>query len=507
MADVYLAEVPGPAGFVKQVALKLIRGEHGDSSDFVRMFIEEACLASRLSHANVVQVFEFDRIDGCYYLAMELVHGRTLRQLVDRCREAGLKLGLARSVYIAAEVAKALAYAHRAPMGQQNGGVVHRDVSPQNILVSFEGEVKLTDFGIARAMGRVGLTAPGTIKGKYAYMAPEQGRGGPIDGRADVFSLAVVLWELCCGRRLFARDTDPATLAALTGDQPVSPPSFWNETVPAELDRLVLSALERDPAARTDSAQRLATELGSVLHQLAHSPEETDLRGLMHRLWPQSAMAPSSPSRDEPTALRPAEAIGPEDATTRTAAVAAAGRRRRKLVPMAAAATVSLLVAIGWWWSQRSEQRQSTSASPGPSGESVPASAATSAVANPSPPGRLVAPLTAAPPEIPVALTPTPTPTPADRPVGRRAAPVVVVRAGIGTLRLPSPESGDGILAVNAIPWGTIHVDGTEIGHTPREMELPAGAHRVRLVHPTRGTWQRTVVVIAGKRVRVQARF
>jgi len=183
MADVWRAEVTGAAGVVKEVALKLVRGEHAASSEFVRMFIEEARLAARLGHANVVQVFEFDQVDGRYYIAMELVRGHHLGRVVERARELGLRLGLPRAVHLGAEIARALAHAHRAAEGGRPLGIVHRDVSPHNVLVSFEGEVKLADFGIARAMGQAGLTAPGTVKGKVAYMAPEQGRGEALDAR------------------------------------------------------------------------------------------------------------------------------------------------------------------------------------------------------------------------------------------------------------------------------------------------------------------------------------
>jgi serine/threonine protein kinase len=193
MAEVWRAEAPGPEGFVKEVALKLVRGDHDARGEFVRMFIQEARLASRLTHANIVQVFDFDQVDGRYYIAMELVRGRTLREVVDRCREQGVRLGVPRAVHVGAEVARALAYAHRLEEGGRPTGLVHRDVSPQNVLVSFEGEVKLTDFGIARALGATEATAPGTLKGKLAYMAPEQARGGAADGRADVFALGVVL--------------------------------------------------------------------------------------------------------------------------------------------------------------------------------------------------------------------------------------------------------------------------------------------------------------------------
>jgi serine/threonine-protein kinase len=269
MAEVWRAEAPGAEGFVKEVALKLIRGDHDARGDFVRMFVQEARLASRLNHANIVQVFDFDQVDGRYYIAMELVRGRTLREVADRCREMGLRLGLARAVHVCAEVARALAYAHRFAEGGAPVGLVHRDVSPQNVLLSYEGEVKLTDFGIARALGTSEVTAPGIIKGKLAYMAPEQARGEDVDGRADVFAAGVMLWELCTGRRLFARDSDAATLGALIAPQPISPPSAWNESVPPDLDAIVLAALERDLARRTASAEELAASLASLRLRLS----------------------------------------------------------------------------------------------------------------------------------------------------------------------------------------------------------------------------------------------
>ena len=289
MAEVWRAEALGPEGFVKEVALKLIRGDHEARADWVRMFVREARLASRLTHANVVQVFDFGEVEGRHYIAMELVRGRTLREVLHRCREKGLRLGVARAVHVCAEVARGLAYAHRYEDGGRPLGLVHRDVSPQNVLLSFEGEVKLTDFGIARALGAAEATSPGTVKGKAAYMPPEQARGEAVDGRADVFALGVILWELCAGRRLFARDSDAATLSALLSAAPPSAPSAWNEEVPPELDALALAALERDPALRTGSAEELAAGLAAIRVRMAAAREDDlhlDLRAFMHRLWP-----------------------------------------------------------------------------------------------------------------------------------------------------------------------------------------------------------------------------
>ena len=302
MAEVWRAEMPGAAGFVKEIALKLVRGEHREDDAFTRMFIQEARLASRLDHANIVHVFELGQVEGHYYIAMELVRGRTLREVADRCHQLGIRFGAARAVHVCADVARALAYAHRLEVEGRPAGLVHRDVSPQNVLISFEGEVKLADFGIARAAGADELTRAGTIKGKLAYMAPEQARGEQVDARADVFALGVVLWELCTGRRLFAREGEAATLAALLEPGPVSPPSAWNEAVPPALDEAVLAALERDRVRRTASADELAAKLSALrLRLAAASPDDIDLRALLRRLWPECAA--SAPRQREPTAV------------------------------------------------------------------------------------------------------------------------------------------------------------------------------------------------------------
>jgi serine/threonine-protein kinase len=290
MADVYRAEAPGPAGFRKEVAIKVIRPGFGGRSDFIRMFINEAQLASRLNHANIVQVFDFDQVDGRYYIAMEFVRGRTLLEIMDACRERGLWLDLPQSLHVCVQVGNALSYAHRLTDGGRPLALVHRDVSPQNVLVSFEGEVKLADFGIAHAMGASGMTAPGIVKGKVAYMAPEQARAERVDPRADVFALGVVAWELCTGNDLFARDSDAASLAAVLGPQPViAPPSNWNPKVSPELDRAVMAALERDRERRTGTAEDLATQLSEALLRVVKSSADTDLRKLMRRLWPEGA--------------------------------------------------------------------------------------------------------------------------------------------------------------------------------------------------------------------------
>ncbi|MGC3997212.1 MAG: serine/threonine-protein kinase [Anaeromyxobacter sp.] len=490
MADVWRAEVTGAAGVVKEVALKLVRGEHEADSDFSRMFVEEARLACRLSHANVVQVFELDQIDGRYSLAMELVQGRDLARVVERARSLGLRLGVARAVHLAAQVATALAYVHRLAEGGQPLGLVHRDVSPHNVLVSFEGEVKLADFGIARAMGGAGLTAPGTVKGKVAYMAPEQARGEPLDGRADVFALGVILWELCAGRRLFARETDAATLTALLDGPPPSPPSAWNESVPAELDEVVLGALERDPARRPTS-EALAGALGAALLRLAGSPADWDLRAFMHRLWPEGT-AGSGPR--EPTKVRPpppAPTPPPQEPTsaTRTAAPIPRARRPRRALAAAAAALAACALLAGLWG--RARPRAAVEAvPPGASAQAAPPAAATPPVA---PPPTHAAPedAPARSGEIAAALAAGAEQVSPDA----RAPGVPPIPAAAGAAAARTGE-----LHVIATPWAVVSVGGRVIGETPVTLALPPGRHRVRATHPSYGTREALVEIAAGAR-------
>lgn len=505
MADVYRAEVAGPEGFVKEVALKVVRGDHAEGSDFVRMFIQEARLASRLAHANIVQVFDFDRVEGRYLIAMEFVHGRTLRAVVDRCRETGVRLGVARPVFVAAEVAKALAYAHRPPEAGGVAGLVHRDVSPHNVLVSFEGEVKLADFGIARALNAAGLTEPGTVKGKLAYMSPEQARGERVDARADLFSLGVVLWELLAGRRLFARDGDAATMAAVLADAPVSPPSAWNEDVPPELDAVVMGLLERAPDRRACSADETAAALGAVLLGVARSPEDLALAPLMRRLWPRE-VAPPAARAGEATAVRapegapargiPGAAEVDPDASTRTVAAPRPGRWRRAGAILAGAAVAALTWAGALAWRAR-QDRQAVRA------EARQPAAAAAPTDRPPGEGRPGATQPAAP-DPPSERTTAAGPG-AGRPAAASEVPPRAVRVAarsnrLHSLALPSPESGEGILSLNAAPWARVYLEGERLGDTPLELRVPAGRYAVRLTHPTLGAVRRTVEVRPGRR-------
>jgi serine/threonine protein kinase len=283
MAEIYLATARGPEGFEKEVVIKRVRSFLSDDEGFVRMFIQEARLASRLNHANVVQIFDFDKHEDTYYLAMEYVRGCSLWSLRKRCREKGIRIPSLLVAYIGTQVAAGLHYAHRtrSPEGESLG-LVHRDVTPHNVLLSFDGAVKLTDFGIAKAGNK--FTQPGVLKGKFAYMAPEQARGDAVDARTDVFALGVVLWEMLTGGRLFDGDSDVAVLRAVQ-ESVIVPPARLNPDVPEILNEVVCMALERDPAARYQSAGELERALAQCVLRRATSVDDTDVGTFVRRLF------------------------------------------------------------------------------------------------------------------------------------------------------------------------------------------------------------------------------
>jgi serine/threonine protein kinase len=240
MAEVYLAEAIGPEGFAKDVVIKVVRSFLASDQQFIDMFIAEARLSSRLNHANVVQIFDFGKHDDSYFIAMEYVRGASLFDLRKRCRERGVPFPPTLVAEIGAQVARGLQYAHGLSDKGKPLAIVHRDVTPHNVLLSFDGAVKLTDFGIAKAS--TSHTAPGILKGKFAYMSPEQARGELVDARTDLFALGIVLWEMLTGGRLFDGDSEMAVLRAVQ-ESLIAPPDRLNPDIPHELSEIVLKAL------------------------------------------------------------------------------------------------------------------------------------------------------------------------------------------------------------------------------------------------------------------------
>jgi serine/threonine-protein kinase len=298
MAEIYLSTARGPEGFEKEVVIKRVRAFLASDPEFVGMFIAEARLASRLNHANVVQIFDFDKHEDTYYLAMEYVRGCSLWELRKRCKELMVPVPPMLVAHIGAEVARGLHYAHRVRVNGQPLDLVHRDVTPHNVLLSYEGAVKLTDFGIAKAGNR--LTQPGVLKGKFAYMSPEQARGEPVDARTDVFALGVVLWEMLTGGRLFDGDSEVAVLRAVQ-QSAIPPPARLNPDVPADLDAAIVRALEREPSARFQTAGELERALAQCVLKHATSVDDTDLPAFLRRLFPTTLTQPMLPAVQDRT--------------------------------------------------------------------------------------------------------------------------------------------------------------------------------------------------------------
>ena len=261
MAEVFRAVAIGPEGFQRPLVIKRMLPHLSHDRAFVEMFIDEAKLCGLLSHPNLVQIFEFGSVDESFFIAMEHVQGETLLAVQVKLAEAGRLAPVTASLEIVRQVCLGLHYAHSLQSSSgQPLGIVHRDVSPANLMLTFHGSVKILDFGIARvAEGlRETRTQAGTMKGKVSYMSPEQIRMEPIDGRADVFAVGIVLHELLTGRRLF-RSTNEYTRARMVLESAIPLPSAVNPDVPSAVDGIVMHALERNPDARYRTPVRWPT--------------------------------------------------------------------------------------------------------------------------------------------------------------------------------------------------------------------------------------------------------
>lgn len=288
MADVFKGRVQGPAGFERVFVVKRILPHLSDDPTFTTMFAEEAKLSARLSHPNIVQVFELGNVDAEFFISMEYVRGR---DLAETMRTLWARIGPPRPelvAYVGREMCRALAYAH--DLTGEDGeplGMIHRDVSPSNVMLSYEGAVKILDFGIAKALAGESQeesgTQRGTLKGKFAYMAPEQTQGSSIDRRIDIFATGIVLHEILTGRRLFKGENDLQTVEKVRQCD-VLPPSLQNPLCPPELDAIVLKALARYRDDRFQSAADLADALDDVVHAARFQPSH--LAHLMRELFP-----------------------------------------------------------------------------------------------------------------------------------------------------------------------------------------------------------------------------
>jgi serine/threonine protein kinase len=273
IADVLLARASGLEGFARHVVIKRMKPELAKEERFAKAFLDEARISASLNHQNIVQVHDIGEEGGSYFFAMEYIHGEDARTLLNKVRERGEHVPLEIAVAIIMSAAAGLHHAHEKTSSQgEKLGIVHRDVSPSNILVGYDGSVKIVDFGLAKAAQRSTTTASGTLKGKASYMSPEQCKGEPVDRRTDTFCLGIVLYELVTAQRLFKGPTEYATMAAVV-DGEIPPPSRLRADIPPALDAIILRALSRKAADRYQTAEdfRAAVEAFAVEYQLRTS--------------------------------------------------------------------------------------------------------------------------------------------------------------------------------------------------------------------------------------------
>ena len=264
MGQVFLAEKKGAQDFRKVLVLKRMLPHLIQRPGFVDMFLEEARIVSMLAHPNIVQVFDFGEFNGAYYLAMEYLPGESLAVIIEEADRTGLRVPIQVALQVLVCVCDGLDYVHEFGEGETPVHLIHRDISPSNIVVTYQGGVKLLDFGIARTVNQKDRTAPGAVKGKLAYCSPEQLAGAEMDRRSDIFSLGAVMFELLTGRQLFVRATEMATYRAVAAGE-VPAPSFLRPEVPPEVDRILRKALRVLPDDRYQSAREMRTDLERLL--------------------------------------------------------------------------------------------------------------------------------------------------------------------------------------------------------------------------------------------------
>ncbi len=281
MAEVFRAESEGLQGFKKQVAIKRVLPHLSEKKKFISMFLDEARLSASLSHSNCVQVFDIGVGDNAYFIVMEFVDGANLKSIAESIRKQGREFPVAAGVFICAEICKGLSYAHE--MKDANGvpqHIVHRDMSPPNVLVTKYGEVKIVDFGLAKASTQLEKSEPGIIKGKFSYLSPEAATGQEVDARTDIFAVGIMLWEMLSGQRLFLGETDYQTVRKV--QQAVVPSiSQINPRVPPELERIVVKSLAREQGARYQTAREMGQDLNRFLFKNGEAIGTFDIAALV----------------------------------------------------------------------------------------------------------------------------------------------------------------------------------------------------------------------------------
>jgi serine/threonine protein kinase len=294
MAEIFLALQRGEQGFQKPVVLKRILPALAEDQKFVRMFVDEAHIASTLNHSNLVQVLDLGKSGDQYFLVLEFVDGWSLEQIRRRALQAKLKLPIPLALTIVGALCRGLAYVHTRERNGRPLGIVHRDVTPQNVLISQQGEVKLADFGIAKAVGKSEKSATGIIKGKFAYMSPEQSEARPLDGRSDLFSVGTVLYLLVTGRKPFDGATDADVIMQVRRARPEKPSTLVRDLNP-DVERLINRALRGDPGKRWQSAEQMADKIDAILVKLGQPSGPAPLKRWLETLTARDGIKPPVP--------------------------------------------------------------------------------------------------------------------------------------------------------------------------------------------------------------------
>lgn len=473
MAEIFLGRERTSVGAVRFLAIKRILAHVADEKQFVEMFLDEARLAIQLNHPNICHIYEFGELEGSYFIAMDWVNGVPLGKLIRKARQIGgvpVEIG----VKVIATIGDALHYAHNArdALGRRME-IVHRDVSPHNIMVAYDGQVKLIDFGIAKATSQSSKTEAGMVKGKFSYMAPEQCLNKELDGRVDVFALGICLWETLAGEALYTRDNEFETMKAIIED---TPPllSTKRQDIPPALDDIVRKALEKNRDLRYQSAGEMQSALEEWLANNQQFVNALKIANLMENLYDEEIrrgpLVDSTPFGQSfarritsPTpASRPSFQAQGEARTAPS--VTAPELRHPSKGRGALFAVIGLLVValagVGAW--------QLLPGDPPPAADPIP-------IAEPTP-------------------TPAPTPEPTAEPT---PAPVPVAPA-LGTLIINSTPSG-----------GTVRVDGELVsGHTPMTMaRMAVGTHHVVVERNGYRAWEGDIDVIEEEAATVEARL
>jgi serine/threonine-protein kinase len=523
MAEIFLGRENLSAGASRMLVIKRILPQVADDPTFVEMFLDEARLAIQLSHPNICHIYEFGEVEGTYFIAMEWIHGASLGKIIRRAREGqGLAPELVAKIIV--QVAEALEYAHHAR--DQVGhplDIVHRDVTPHNIMVSHGGQVKLLDFGIAKAASASTKTEAGIVKGKFAYMSPQQCLGRDIDGRADVFALGVCLYEALTGSSLYQRATDYETMKAVIEEDVPSIRAVRPE-LPVALDAIVQRALQKSADERWAGAGQMQQALEDWLASIGRAVPASKVAELMAELFRDEAirgpLLDSTPfgqsfkrMRDrEPasapsgvalaaTALEP-RLTDPDAAAPSAASVpppAQSSRARRAGVAVSA---LALLVAVGGGAWLAGRHASGTAMRPAPSTASAPATArddaSAHAAAEPTAPEPTAPEPTAPEPTAPEPTAPAVTPEPT---APEPTAPAVTLAPPPSAPAAQQADRGraarpPGLLSIDTRPWSKVYVGSRLLGTTPiAEAEVQSGTVRLRLVDRDGRIFTRTITV------------